>query len=234
MFARSNAYRLTVFLIAGACACICNRVSAAEPAQPPEQRQKEIAQLIEQLASENPKPKQKTYDRAHRGPTTVFAPTYSVEKQKNVFLAAKKLLEFGTDAFPQLIENFDDSRYSFAEPAPNGENNSEYVLYSVGSHCRDIVFSQVNKFNTWGEPMRGFGPASDTRPEFQTKESTQRWWAKNKDKPVWRLQADGLQWAIDIELKTKQKDDWKAARAAETLEANRKLLDKLLTTQKPL
>jgi hypothetical protein len=223
---------LPAVLIVAACLGKPVGAPAAEPAESPEQRRQEIERLIEQLASENPKPK--NIEDSDRERVTVFPPGYSRDKQKKVYQAADDLRKFGIDAFPQLIDHFDDRRYSYSERAMNARSDSLFYQESVGAHCRKILEGILYIYESWGEPG-SFGPTYFGYPELQSKTTAQRWWAKNKDKPLWRLQADILQWAIDLELRTKQDDKYNAAvRSKRAVEANRKKLDKLLATKKPM
>lgn len=236
-------------LIAAASLGALPRTSAAEPAQSPEQRQKEIAQLIEQLASENPAP---TIGKdSQRRRIVVFAPEYALEKQKKVYKAARRLLELGTDAFSQLIEHFDDARYSYDFPSPTGWDDNDRIICTVGSHCHYLLTAQVSKYASWGAPGAGWGPTSLRSPEFATKENARQWWSKNKDEPLWRIQAERLQWAIDVEVSgekdaerraaesgldanARENAEWRVEHAARAIEMNRKLLAEVLSSKKPL
>ena len=208
-----------------------HRASAAEPVSSPEQQQQEIARLIEQLASENPKPKNVTDSDGER--VTVFPPGYSRDRQNKVHRAADELRKFGIDAFPQIIDHFDDHRYSYSEEAMNARSELFYSR-SVGSHCMSIVCAQLYMFETWGDPWTGFGPTWDGHPELRSKSTAQRWWAKNKGKPLWRLQTDMLEWAIDLELNTKHATEWNSRAAMEAVKSNRTTLAELLATRKAL
>src|SRR4051794_26123371 len=66
-------------------------------------------ELIELLASKNPRPEME--DRERNGEYPHFAKSYNHEKQKIVLDAARQLRERGVKAFPDLVKAVDDNRY---------------------------------------------------------------------------------------------------------------------------
>lgn len=233
MFART-----TFLLIAGACCVsIGSLAPAAEPAQTPNPRRQEIERLIEHLGSMYPKL------RMIENPTderlSEFVPEY-VTQQTRVRESAAKLREIGVEAFSQLIEHFGDRRFSYPGSIVNTRPEPEehplafsYCSISVGEHCREIVSERLCKFETWGGSREGPGPDRGHLDRWH-QESAREWWEKNRHKPLWRLQADILQWAIDLDKTWQPKNEREAAVMRRVMEANQKKLDRLLTTQKPL
>ena len=190
----------------------------------------EIEKLINQLASENSKPQNV---KTKEGLTTIFPPEYSWEKQAKVHRAAKQLAELGIAAFPELIDHLDDSRYSFSEDAQNARPIFSYHQ-SVGEYCKRIISEQVSRFKSWGgDPM---APRSHTIvldfPSLRNKTVAIQWWEHGGEKSLWRLQADVLRWAIDVETKHYQEDKVEEARRAAV--ENTKRLNRILTAKKPL
>ncbi|MCY2987152.1 MAG: hypothetical protein NTY19_04690 [Planctomycetota bacterium] len=217
-------------MIVGGCLLPVTTLSA-ESAKGNSKRAKKIETLIDKLASENDRP-QAVRDKTGRR-TTVFPSGWSEEKQDAVFRAADELVKMGVRAFPQLIEHFDDDRYSYSHEALNAAPGDRvYYNENVGRHCRKIVREQLHKYEIWGEPLSGFGPTRWGPPGFDNNDAARRWWEQNKDKPLWRLQADALQWAIDVETEYReQKHD---ERGLDAIRADKELLRRLIETEEAI
>ena len=78
------------------------------PAESPKLRGEEIEALIEQLVSPNQAP-------TKLAPRARYPEEYDREAQKRVREAWHKLWAAEIQAFPSLVKNFDDKRYSFSE-----------------------------------------------------------------------------------------------------------------------
>src|SRR5256885_10693227 len=96
-------------------------------------------ELIELLASKNPRPEME--DRERNGEFPHFAKNYDHEKQKIVLDAAKELRDRGVKAFPDLVKAVDDKRYCCLKMGD--EKESRHAL-SVGRMAWFIIHVQVD------------------------------------------------------------------------------------------
>jgi hypothetical protein len=184
-------------------------LTADGPAATPVERSKKIEQLIDRLA-------EKRADVAGR---------------KDVFQAADELLELGTEAFPQLIDHFGDSRRSFDEDDPTSEN---VYHRSVGQLCYRLVVDQVRKYRPWNIPdPRGTPGWSGSIVPNNAKE----WWEANKGKALWELQADSVRRVIAENKDPKWfkfDSEERHKLADEAIRANEELLKQLTESKTPL
>jgi len=158
---------------------------------------KEIANLVEKLASPNPKP---IIPDKYVESKIIYSPNYSKEAQNRIYEVRKKIEEKGMDAFPYLIEHYNDDRYSITyETSWNGC----WYNASVGSECADIVHKQLQPLG----PFRvNATDAGDKRPYYDfhflySKDTMQSWYKTNKDKSLRELQIEVLEWTITEEKK---------------------------------
>ncbi len=156
--------------------------------------EEEIANLIDNLVSPNPEPKER------RGPELKLPKDFDREKQKIVRQARYKLKELGPTAFPSLIKRWDDKRYSLTMSV--GINGYMFNA-SVGQVCKDIVYDQVQPFGMWpvteddprGKPHR---PGYPYRHLGNQKDAL-AWCEKHKDKSLYEVQLMVLDWIIKTE-----------------------------------
>jgi hypothetical protein len=167
------------------------RACAGEKPKGPSDR--EIRALVARLVSPNPKPIIK--DDNYREPKG-----YNRAKQKKVHDAREKLRGLGLKAFPFLIERLEDDRYCLTAddgPAP--------VNLSVGEVCSDIIFDQLQPYGFWPEGYpdpRGKPKRPSYRDTFlRSKKAARKWWEKNKDKTLYQMQLEALDWVIAEEAK---------------------------------
>jgi hypothetical protein len=104
----------------------------------PDGKQERIKTLINQLASPNRAPTRGRGDDAK----LPIPSTYGRRTQQKVLDAWKALLDEGLEAFPLLIANSKDNRYSCTRAGGNGDVN-----LTVGSVCRAIVENQVEVYH---------------------------------------------------------------------------------------
>jgi len=170
-----------------------------EGSPPPSEKQ--LKELVERLASPNPKPITGDEDDS-------VAPDYRLPKgfdrakQKRVREAIEELRELGTKAFPALIERWDDKRYCVT----TFHRLSEYSHNStVGAICRKTIFDQLQPYSLWpltDEDPRGL-PKRPRYPEkfLGSKKDAQQWWDKHKDKTIFQIQLEVIDWVIAEEAK---------------------------------
>lgn len=151
----------------------------------------DVKALIEQLASPNAEPE-------IDGPDARYAPEYDRKAQRRVHDAMNALYKLGPPAFPYLIDNFDDGRYSFT-----GDSGPADYNFTVGHVCRELIGSQVEAFSNWWSFSEGEGDPRGRarRPSYCTFHlhdvaSAKQWYKRHKDMSLVELQAEALQWVI--------------------------------------
>lgn len=156
--------------------------------------EEEIAELIDNLVSPNPEPKER------RGPDLKLPKDFDREKQSIVHQARHKLKKLGPAAFPSLIKRWDDKRYSLTMSV--GINGYMFNA-SVGRVCKDIVYDQVQPFGMW--PVTEDDPRGKPhRPEYPyrhlgNQKDALAWCEKHKDKSLYKIQLMVLDWIIKTE-----------------------------------
>jgi hypothetical protein len=171
---------------------------SAEPESKAALTEKEIKALIDQLASSNPEP-----IINKRGFPSIDLPKgFDRKKQAKVRLARSKLVDLGPVAFPYLIESGNDKRYS--QTTSNGLSGW-YYNETVGVVCRTIILDQLQPYGYWQQV--GDDPRSKPkRPSYpghflESQKLAKEWWEKNKDKSLYQMQLDVLDWIIVEEAK---------------------------------
>lgn len=154
------------------------QLAIAQAKQGDDQQQR-IQMLIQALASPNRAPK--PGDGETRIPST-----YGRVTQQKVLDAWSALLKEGTGAFPVLIANTKDNRYSCTLRGPNGDVNC-----TVGSVCRDIVRNQVEVYwDVIDYPYPGAAPHCFLPVDLST------WWEKNRNRTLRDLQIEATEYAL--------------------------------------
>jgi hypothetical protein len=184
---------------------------ADEPATGQAEKDKNIQQLIEQLAGSKS-------DR---------------QRKNGVFKAADELLKLGTDAFPQLIEHFDDKRYSFDEDSMAAD---DVYQYDVGELCYRLVVKQVKVYRPWKQADPRGTPGYSGSIIQPDKDDAKAWWEKNKKTALWELQADSVRRVIEKNKNPrwfKFDSEQRHKLADEAIRANEELLKQLTETKTP-
>lgn len=185
---------------------------ADEPATGPAEKGKKIEQLIDQLAGSKS----------------------DKQRESGVFKAADELLKLGTDAFPQLIEHFDDKRYSFDE---DSLATDDVYQHDVGELCYRLVKAQVKKYRPWKYPDPRSTPGYAGSIVPPDKDDAKAWWEKNKKKALWELQADSVRRVIEDNKNPRWfrfDSEERHKLADEAIRANEELLKQLTETKTPL
>lgn len=191
---------------------------------------RESNELVERLASPNPKPITGDEDKSV-APDYRLPPGFDQKKQKRVRDAIETLRGLGTRAFPALIERWDDKRYCVT----TFHRLSEYSRNAtVGEICQKTIFDQLQPYGYW--PMTDDDPrGKPKRPGYpgrflRSKKAAQEWWAKHKDKAMFEIQLEVLDWAIAEEAK--HPDDY-TAEEKQFLRDVRAMLVKIATPMSP-
>jgi hypothetical protein len=189
-----------------------------------------IEELINQLATKNPAPANVKGANYHYR----YPDGWKYERQDVVVRAAEKLVAIGTEAFPQLIDHLGDNRYSYSDQAIAAEKE-RYYRRTVGYYCNELLVRQVDHHFAWGGKFSdlGIGPTLHRHPPFLAKDTISEWWATNRKRPLWELQADAFRWAIDVETASIFADSDQAAASQEAIRKNREALDGLIRNKKP-
>jgi hypothetical protein len=164
--------------------------------RPPSKR--EIKALIDQLISPNREPRR--VSAAHGLPRE-----FDSQKQKQVDRARAKLTEIGPQAFPYLIERWEDKRYCLTA---SNDLSGTFLHLTVGQICRAIIYDQLQPHGTY---PKGFDPDRNRarqprRPGYPStflgsQQAAKQWWMKNKNQTLRQMQLQALDWVIAEEAK---------------------------------
>lgn len=183
-----------------------------------------IATLIDSLASTNRSPWWDDPRDIRRSPH--YPPDYDFRADDRVFAARDSLLLCNIEAIPQLIDHWDDKRYSHVY------QHDFYGIRDVGSVCQGIVRYLIEVHTMAyasgnlprGEPRV---PAVRLSPN---KDNMKKWWEQQKGKSLLQLQLDSAQWAIEQET-ARGGDDQKTKAIIERLE---RIIKRLKSTKEPI
>jgi hypothetical protein len=177
-------------------------VAGARPGEKPQvPSEREIKKLVDQLVSPNPKPI--TGDEDERVEPEYRLPRgFDKDKQKQVHAARYQLKQIGPAAFPFLIERWKDKRYCMT--VSHGLSGYCYN-WTVGQVCEAIAFDQLQPYSTWPagyDDPRGKPKSPDYPPHFlSSQKAARKWWEKNKQKTLYQMQLEILDWVIAEEAK---------------------------------
>jgi len=108
-----------------------------------------------------------------------------------VYLAILQLLAEGDTAFETMIEHSGDKRFSYTYAAPDGEYNC-----TVGEACVLIMVRCIkcyrNEIHIISEEQR------DLPPNFGKEGRLANWWKQNRQRPLWEIQVEGIDRAIEL------------------------------------
>lgn len=164
--------------------------------------EKQIRDLIDQLASKNSPPSGKGW------PGLDHPDDWNEKNQETVYEARKKLRDFGKSAFPILIEYLDDDRYSLT-----AEYSIE-VNHSVGEVCGHIIEGNVRLIGMRYKSRTGADGKSQMCPDYLSANyggDLKRWWRDNRRKTLRQMQLDVLRWRIAEEERLgfpPEESDW--------------------------
>jgi hypothetical protein len=171
----------------------------SEPEKKP--TDKEIKALIDKLVSPNPKPITGDED-PKEAPDYRLPPGFDREKQEVVHEALDDLEGLQTQAFPFLIERWNDNRYCITiSEGLNGYCRNQ----TVGKTCKMIVFDQIQPYGNW-QGVDSLGLKYVWRPSYPaeflaSKEDAKKWHEKRKNKSLFEIQLEVLDWVIAEEAK---------------------------------
>lgn len=161
-----------------------------------EPSEESTADLIEKLASPNRAPVWPDGDKRSE-------PEYGVgfdhDAQKRIMQTRTRLLKQGVAAFPDLIANLYDNRYSYTD------HPSVWVNSSVGMACYEIVNVQVSIYSEFmrrekeGRRLPSWFSKYQTSDDFR--DGMRQWWAKHNGKSLRELQIDAVRWARAYEVR---------------------------------
>lgn len=172
----------------------------AEEEKKPATKQ-EIETLVARLISPNPKPITGDDDKSV-APDYRLPPGFDKAKQLPVLQARVDLAELGLQAFPYLIDKWDDKQHCITM----FHSLSEYSHnVTVGFVCQKILFDQLQPYSIWprseddprGKPKRPSYPSAHLRNQREARE----WWEKHKTKTMFEIQLEVLDWVIAEEAK---------------------------------
>lgn len=123
--------------------------------------------------------------------------------QKRKLDAWIQLRNLGLQAFPYLIDHFDDERDSFRADAGDDDRT-----WSIGLACSDIVKCQIQPFGPFSRSNTGSGGRGPVRPSYMKYHSLRKsadataWWETRKSRSLRELQIEVLEWTLAEEAKT--------------------------------
>jgi len=151
----------------------------------------EIRSLIESLASTNSPPP------AGDGIFGLDRPRdWDYDAQRNVRNARLRLSQMGKLAFPILLENQHDERFSMIQ-----STSVEYPVL-VGEVCRQIIRSNVTIGTAGYKSRKGADGEGHNCPYFfdaNYRDDLDGWWNDNRDKTLKQMRIDTLKWRIQQE-----------------------------------
>jgi hypothetical protein len=165
--------------------------------------EQEIKALVDKLVSPNPKPITGKED-PDAAPDYRLPPGFDREKQKLVRKAVSELKVLGPQAFPFLIERWDDERYCLTiSEGINGYCRNQ----TVGKTCKMIIFDQIQPFGMT-QGINDTGLKYVRRPGYpshflSTKTDAKKWCEEHKGKSLAEIQLEALDWVIAEESKEK-------------------------------
>jgi hypothetical protein len=185
--------------------------------------EQEIKAMVDNLVSPNPKPS--------TGGDDYSLPTgFDREKQKLVRKAVGDLKGLETRIFPYLIDRWDDDHYCIT--VSHGLSGA-YHNQSVGETCRMIIFDQIQPYGSWHGFADPAGLKLAWRPTYPnhflaSKENAKKWYKQHKNKTLFEIQLEALDWVIGEEAEDSKKYP------KEERELLQKIRNDLLQSKKPI
>ena len=117
-----------------------------------------------------------------------------------------RIVEKQLDAFPSLIEHFDDMRYATLTESFVAE---EWRNWSVGQVCRETIKSQIERrgrFPNQLDPSYGVLRPSYVEKFLRDREDAQKWWEKHQGKSLREIQIEVVEWVLAAEKRSTLSD----------------------------
>jgi len=170
--------------------------SCGKKPQPPTAT--EIKKLIDGLVSPNPAPDTRNTDRRD----LIYPRDFDHAKQQQVHRARRKLTALGPQAFPFLIQRWEDQRYCLTIEIV------EYHNLSVGEICKQIIRGQLQPYGYF-QKVSGDPRHKPQRPKYmgtflRSQKAARQWWEKHKDKTLSQIQLEVLDWVMAAESKRRR------------------------------
>jgi hypothetical protein len=143
-----------------------------------------ISALIGMLASKNPAP-------ATREGIMNVPKHFDKQAQAVVYLAIQQLLSEGSEAFDLLIQHLDDEEYCYSYNAPAGNFN-----VNVGTACYQVLIRSIQCYEFEIELITR--DQHDLYLKWKSKPDAAKWWADNRDRPLWQIQIEAIDEAIQF------------------------------------
>lgn len=166
-----------------------------------EEKIRDCAELIQQLASSNEKPTTKRPPRS----TVIFPVGYDMKAQQRIIEVRQTLCDHFEEALPFLVAALEDDRYSMTISWADGD---AYYNYSVGSVCRNIIAANLEVYRS---SIRFSGPQHWNRYNYGP--ISEEWWQSRKGRSLAELQVEAIDWAIEqleAELQNEAREGGKA------------------------
>ncbi len=177
--------------------------------------------LIQQLVSPNEEPM--TQNRSSSA--VKFPAGYDFAAQQRIDAARHELHDHIEECIPFLIEALEDNRYCMTINWADGDG---FYNKSVGSICRNVLETHLEVYRN---KMRFSGPQQ--WHQFTYKQISKEWWDARIGRPLFELQIEAVQWAINrIELERTKIDAQARLDRKKEIEDLRSLCDDIQRNQK--
>ncbi len=158
--------------------------------------EKRIRELVEQLASKNSRPTSGSQSQFFDRPDD-----WNEKHQERVYEAREQLEAMGKSAFPILLQNLHDDRYSLTA------SYAAEVNHCVGEVCSLIITSTILSGTGSGsgyKSRKGADGETHMSPSYFSEKydgDLERWWRENGQKSMRRVRLDILEWRIAQEAR---------------------------------
>lgn len=153
----------------------------------PESPQKEelnFSKLVEELASPNQPPITQNGSSGR----VKFPVGYDIAAQRKINDVRTTLHDNFEESLPFLIAALDDKRYCLTI---NWADGDAFYNKSVGAICRNIIESQLEVYR---DKIIFSGPKHWHRYDY--KQISSEWWQTRRDRKLFELQIEAIEWAI--------------------------------------
>jgi hypothetical protein len=178
-----------------------------------------VAKLVEELVSPNKPPVTQNQSMS----SVKFPAGYDVAAQRRINDIRQTLYDNVEDSLPFLINALDDERYCLTINWAEGDG---FYNESVGAICRNIIASQLEVYrDTFRFSDSGHYHKYDYKP------ISREWWQARRDRKLYELQIEAVEWAIQ----QLEKDDDSDSRFDKKTQLSdlRKLRDSIAKERKP-
>jgi hypothetical protein len=195
---KASIFLISLFL------CVAQNLPAQETSATAQRVSRDqINVWIEELANKDPKPFDEPY--ILKPPRNLNRASLIVVKNAYDNLAANV-----AKSLPALIESLEDKRYSYYQESPSGA----FLCHTVGEACYSIIVRNIEVYRPYATVLD-----KTERPRtvhfIDATGGPQKWLASRKDKSLFDMQLEAVEWALRQKKPDPQElvsdADWKKA-----------------------